>query len=60
MTSPRIRVRESTPVSKIAAIFKDKGINRVPITDETGTLLGIVARADILYATFPERVETAK
>ena len=60
MTSPPITVDESTPVSKIAALFNDKGINRVPVIDETGTLIGIVARADILQVTFPQRVEATK
>ena len=60
MTSPPVTVGESTPVSKIAALFKDKGINRVPVTDETGSLLGIVARADILHVSFPQSIEVVK
>jgi len=57
MTSPAVTVSASTPVSKIAALFREKGINRVPVTDEAGRLLGIVARADILHTVFPEAVE---
>ena len=60
MTSPPITVGESTPVSKIAALFNDKGINRIPVTDETGSLLGIVARADILHVSFPQSIEVVK
>ena len=59
MTAPPITVEESTPVSEIATLFKDKGINRVPVTDQSGTLIGIVARADILQATFLQSVEAA-
>lgn len=60
MTSPPITVGESTPVSEIAALFKDKGINRVPVIDQSGALIGIVARADILQVTFPQNVEAEK
>jgi CBS domain-containing protein len=48
MTSPAVTVREDTPVSEIATLFKEKTINRVPITDETGRIVGIVSRADII------------
>jgi CBS domain-containing protein len=60
MTSPPVTVGPSTPVSQIAAIFKDRSINRVPVIDETGRLVGIVARADILQAAFPRGGDTAK
>lgn len=60
MTSPPITVGSTTPVSEIAALLRDKKINRVPVTDEKGRLLGIVARADILQVSFPQGVEAAK
>jgi len=53
MTSPAITAREDTPISEIANIFSENNINRVPITDEGGQLLGIVARADIIQSSFP-------
>jgi len=53
MTSPAITIREDTPVSEIVNIFTEKSINRVPVTDDQGNLLGIVARADILQSSFP-------
>ena len=52
MTSPAITVREDTPVSEIATIFTEKEINRVPVTDDGGRLLGIVAREDIVRYSF--------
>ena len=48
MTSPAITVLEDTAVSEIAGIFSKKNINRVPVTDPEGNLIGIVSRADIL------------
>jgi CBS domain-containing membrane protein len=51
MTSPALTVFEDTPVLEIAAIFAEKNINRVPVTDKEGHLVGIVARADIFQAT---------
>jgi len=54
MTSPAITVREDTPVSEIANIFTEKEINRVPVTDDGGKLLGIVAREDIVKSSFPK------
>ena len=54
MTSPAITVREDTPVSEIANIFTEKEINRVPVTDDGGKLLGIIAREDIVKSLFPQ------
>jgi CBS domain-containing protein len=51
MTSPAITVLENAPVFEIASIFAEKNINRVPVTDQNGHLIGIVARADIFQAT---------
>ena len=51
MTSPAITVFEDTPVFEIASIFAEKNINRVPVVDKKGHLVGIVARADIFQTT---------
>jgi len=50
MTSPAIIVREDATVVEISNIFFEKNINRVPVTDREGKLLGIVSRADIVRA----------
>jgi CBS-domain-containing membrane protein len=55
MTSPAITVRKDTPVSEIANIFMEKEINRVPVTDDGGKLLGIIAREDIVKSSFPQK-----
>jgi len=35
---------------EIAEIFTEKGINRVPVVDPEGRLIGIVSRADTVRA----------
>jgi CBS domain-containing protein len=52
MTTPPVCVAEDTPVSEIARIFAEKRINRVPVTDRNGKLVGIVSRADIVRHSF--------
>jgi CBS domain-containing protein len=39
-----------TDIRRIAAVMIDKGVDGVPITNETGRLLGFVSRGDILRA----------
>jgi CBS domain-containing protein len=51
MTSPAVTVAPDTPVRTIAALLTDRGINRAPVTDPAGRLLGLVSRADIVKAT---------
>jgi len=48
MTSPAVTVEETTAVIEIAGIFTEKNINRVPVVDRDGNMLGIVSRADIV------------
>ncbi|MCX5888387.1 MAG: CBS domain-containing protein [Deltaproteobacteria bacterium] len=50
MSSPAVTVGPETSVKDIAALFTAKGINRVPVTDAAGLLLGIVSRGDIVKA----------
>jgi CBS domain-containing protein len=51
MTSPARTVLETTSIFEIASIFAEKNINRVPVLDKNGHLVGIVARADIFRTT---------
>jgi CBS domain-containing protein len=51
MTSPAITVVENATVFEISNIFFQKNINRVPVTEGEGKLLGIVSRADIVRAS---------
>jgi len=48
MSSPAVMVSLETTAMQIADIFTEKNINRVPVVDEKGALLGIVSRADIV------------
>lgn len=50
MTSPVVAAAPVTDIRRIAAVMIDKGVDGVPITDETGRLLGFVSRGDILRA----------
>lgn len=49
MSSEVIVVDDDTPVSEIAQLLTTKRIKRVPVVHE-GQLVGIVSRADIVYA----------
>jgi CBS domain-containing membrane protein len=53
MTTPAVTVETTTPVSQIARIFTEKKINRVPVVDDEGKLVGMVSRGDIVHHSFP-------
>ncbi len=48
MSAPPITVTEDTAVIEIARLFGERNINRVPVIDEKGHLIGIVSRGDIV------------
>jgi CBS domain-containing protein len=50
MTAPPITITGGRPVSEAAGKMIDGRINRLPVVDEAGTLLGIVTRADLVRA----------
>jgi CBS domain-containing membrane protein len=50
MTTPAVTVGPEVSVKEIAALFTEKGINRVPVTDPAGSLLGLVSRGDLIKA----------
>jgi CBS domain-containing protein len=51
MTSPAVTIREDATAVEISNIFTEKKINRVPVIDIEGKLIGIVSRADIVRAS---------
>ena len=51
MSSPAITVTEQATYREITRLFIEKAINRAPVVDQEGHLVGIVSRADILEAT---------
>jgi CBS domain-containing protein len=48
MTSPAITVNADAAVAQGAGLLIRHGIKRLPVVDRTGTLVGIVSRADLL------------
>ncbi len=51
MSSPAITVNEETLVAAVAHLLTRKSINRVPVIDANGRLIGIVSRADIINSS---------
>ncbi len=50
MTSPAVTIMPDRPVSAAAGEMVERRINRLPVVDEDGKLLGIVTRADLVKA----------
>jgi CBS domain-containing membrane protein len=50
MTSPAVTVQADTPYSAITGLMAQKTINRVPVTDGEGRLIGIITRNDLIAA----------
>ena len=48
MTSPAVAVHEDTPLTEIIRLFREHRINRTPVLNEQGKLVGIVSRADVI------------
>jgi CBS-domain-containing membrane protein len=48
MTSPAVTVNEETSIMEIANILTEKNINRVPVINQQGRLVGIISRADVV------------
>ena len=49
MTSPAVTVPATANLQEIRSLLKEKGINRVPVVDAQGLLVGIVSREDIVH-----------
>lgn len=50
MTSPPVTIRPERPVAEAAALMLDRCVNRLPVVDHHGKLVGIVTRADLVRA----------
>jgi len=50
MTAPAITIGPKHTVSQAAAVMLEEGVNRLPVVDDGGRLVGIVTRADLVRA----------
>jgi CBS domain-containing protein len=50
MSSPPITVRADTSFQQALALMQEHGVRRLPVVDERGALIGIVAQRDVLIA----------
>lgn len=50
MTSPILSVKTDLPIQECAQIMKQKHIHHLPVTDEKGSLVGMISATDFLVA----------
>jgi CBS domain-containing membrane protein len=50
MSSPAVTVRDDATLAEMADLLSGRKVNRLPVTDGDGRLLGILARSDIVNA----------
>lgn len=50
MTMPALTIVADRPVSEAASLMLDRGVNRLPVVDLEGRLVGIVTRHDLVRA----------
>lgn len=50
MTTPVVAADPETDIRRIARVMLERNVDGVPITNETGTLIGFISRTDILRA----------
>lgn len=51
MSAPAVTVSEDAPYVEIAGLMARKAINRVPVTDKEGRIIGIITRNDLIRAS---------
>jgi CBS domain-containing protein len=50
MSAPAVTISPERPVNEAAGLMLDEAINRLPVVDHDGKLIGIVTRADLVRA----------
>jgi CBS domain-containing protein len=50
MSAPAVTIGPTRPVTVAATTMIDEGVNRLPVVDDQGRLVGIVTRADLVRA----------
>lgn len=51
MSAPAVTVTPDTPLPAVADIMANRNINRVPVVDASGRLIGIASRADVVRSS---------
>ena len=60
MSQPPVTIPADGPLAKAAAYMVDRGVNRLPVVDGEGTLVGIITRADLVRAFVRSDEELAR
>jgi CBS domain-containing protein len=48
MTKPPVTIGPAVPLTEAARLMRDRRVKRLPVINETGLLIGIISRADVL------------
>jgi CBS domain-containing protein len=48
MTRPPVTIGPGAPLAEAARLMRDRRVKRLPVIDETGLLIGVISRADVL------------
>ncbi len=56
MTPDPITIRSDAPLSDAARLLEENEISGVPVVDETGTLVGVLAESDLVRARATEHL----
>ncbi len=49
MTKEVVFVSRDTPLDEVASLMGDRGISGLPVTDDTGRVLGVISEKDFLF-----------
>ncbi len=58
MTTKVLSVQEDTGVEELARLFDERGVNAMPVLDESGHLVGIVTQTDLVEQDKPLHIPT--
>lgn len=53
MTADPVIVSPDTPLAEIAELMVDKKVHTIPVQDETGELVGVIGKEDVLKTMVP-------
>jgi CBS domain-containing protein len=60
MSAPAVTIGRKRPLTEAANAMIEEGVNRLPVVDEDGKLIGIITRADLVRAFVRSDAEIAK